>query len=325
VESEPRPELSSGGALARIVATALVMLLFTVSSTRADEGACGHLSAARVADLLAIPSANPFCEFLPPGVRCTSERLLHKPAVCTLRRTITYDRMIGGQRRLLVVRTVARKGKASDYVFAFGCVDGRIQSVLHDRFHPSARIETASLESITIKGSDQRGNWPDRMTFYWDAEWQEYLTAPGLRGAPAAGPAVKCGDLASTDAGKLIAILRDGFAHGLGCYSDDPKNDPSGCDWKATLKTDLMLAGSRRRIVVWDSHQTGSGAWDYLYVFGCINGRIGPVFDDRFLYGVGIDDASLDQLLLSRGGERMRYSWSGELQSYILKSVHISN
>ncbi len=300
------------------------MRLFAVGSARADKGACGHLSAASASDLLAIPGVNPFGEFLSPGVRCTSEGLLPEPAVCTSRRTITHDRMIGGRRRLLVVRSIPSRGKPSDYVFAFGCVDGRIQSVLHGRFHPGAKVESASLDEITVRGSLQPGNSSDRLTFYWDAGWQEYLTAPGLPGAPAAGPAVKCSDLASTDASKLIAIPRRGFAHGVGCYSDDPKNYPSGCDWKATLKTDLMLRDSRRLIVVRDNHQTGTGAWDYLYVFGCINGRIGTVFDDRFLYGVGIDRASPNQLLLSKGVERMKYSWSAEVQSYVLKSVQIS-
>jgi hypothetical protein len=219
--SETKPETGSRGGLARVVATALVMLLFCVGSGRAGNNVCSSLSVASASDLLAISGANPFGEFLPPSVRCTSEGLNPEPAICESRRTITHDQMIGGERRLLVVRVTPSKGASSDYVFAFGCVDGRIQSVLHDRFHPSAKIESASLDEIMVKGSDQPGNSPDRMTFYWNAELQAYLFEPSDLGPPALGPGIKCGDLASANATELIAIPRDGFPHGVGCYSED--------------------------------------------------------------------------------------------------------
>jgi hypothetical protein len=148
------------------------MLLFSVGSGSAGTGGCGHISAASASDLMAIPGVNPFDDVLPPGVLCTSEGLDPETVMCASGRTITHDQMIGDGRRLLIASATPPKGAPSDYVFVFGCVDGRIQSVLHDRFHPSAKIESASLDRITIKGSDQPGNSPDRMTFYWNAQLQ---------------------------------------------------------------------------------------------------------------------------------------------------------
>lgn len=323
MQSEPSPERSSRNDSARILATAFLMLLFAVGSARVANYACSDLSTIPAPDLLAIPGVNPWPELLPPGVRCTTAPQLPEPPVCASRRTITRDRMLGSQRRLLIVRAIPPKGKPSDYVFVLGCVDGRLKSVFGDQFVAGAKVEFASPARITIRGSIKPGNPATLMKVYWDADWQEYLSAPFLRGAPTPAPPLECDDLASAKASRLLAIPRDGFAHGFGCYSDDP-DLPSLCSWKASLKADLMLGSTRRLIMVWDDHMRGTGAWYYLYVFSCLNGRIAPVFDHRFLYTLRMDAASPDQLLLSRAGEQMKYSWSDKLQSYILKSVHIS-
>lgn len=323
VESEATPDRSRQRDLARIVATALLILLFTVGPARAGNDACSRLSAIRASDLLAIPGVNPWPEFLPPGVRCTLGPGIPEPPVCALRRTITRDRMLGSGRRLLLVRATPPNGKSSDYVFVFGCVDRRLQLVFGDRFVSGAKIEFASPARITIRGSFKPDNPVTLTKVYWDADWQEYLSTPFLRGAPAPAPPVKCDDLASAKPSRLVAIPRDGFSHGFGCYSDDP-DLPSLCSWKASLTADLMLGNKRRLVLVWDNHRRGTGAWYCLYVFSCLNGRVGPVFDDRFLYVLKIDHASPDHLLLSRAGEQMKYSWNREVQSYLLKSVHIS-
>jgi hypothetical protein len=139
-----------------------------------------------------------------------------------------------------------------------------------------------------------------------------------------------CNDLLTANANRLIAIPTDGFSHGEPCYSDDSR-PPAHCDWNATIELDRMIGDDRRIVVVNSSHLSGSGAWDYVFVFHCVSRRIRAVFQDRFLYGARVEDASADKLVLLVGDwgskdpvccpsreKRIVYSWHAEGQSYVI-------
>lgn len=326
------------GDSARVVVAALMMLVCFASRARASGQACQQLPNVPASDLLAIQGLNSFDEGLPPGVQCTTAGLDPKSTICASRRTIIHDQVIDGRRRLLIVRAANSKEKR-DHVFVFGCVGGRVQAVLQYVFFGRVKVASASLDKIIIKGdtlpNPRKGS--NRTVFYWDARLQAYAFSPSAVGPSSAGPGLKCSELGSAKASKLIAVPRNGFTHGFGCYSEAPINYPSSCDWRATLGEDRMLGKSRRLIVVTDSHQTGTGAWGYLYVFSCVGGRIRVVFDDHFRWGVSVEEASPKSLTISVLAwgphdcdacasmvKRMRYSWDPELQSYILRSVRIT-
>lgn len=145
-----------------------------------------------------------------------------------------------------------------------------------------------------------------------------------------------CKGLSTATADALLARqpAADGnrFDHGGGCYNLEDDRDT--CDWMVTLKEDRMIADQRRLIVLNKNHQLGSGDQDYVFVFGCVSGRIRMVFSE---VGAEIKDASADKLILSAsdwrkgdahccpsGEKLMTYVWKAGLQKYIVSSVHFS-
>jgi len=110
------------------------------------------------------------------------------------------------------------------------------------------------------------------------------------------------------------------------------------CEWEGRIVDDRVLesrAGSERRLLLLnDGHLTGTGAWDYLSVFICIAGKTVPVFRDRFLYGVRVEEASPQVLSLTSGEwntpdptccpsrrKREVYQWDRISRRYILASL----
>jgi len=162
------------------------------------------------------------------------------------------------------------------------------------------------------------------------------LAAP----APVAAE-LACERLLSSSAAELMTAAHPdfsdrSFANGISCQSESGL--PGRCDWEGRIVDDRVLdsrAGSERRLVrLNDNHMTGSGAWDYLAIFTCVGGHTVPVFHDRFLYGVRVEEASPQTLSLISGEwnkqdptccpsrrKRQVYRWDSVRRRYILDSL----
>ncbi len=94
---------------------------------------------------------------------------------------------------------------------------------------------------------------------------------------------------------------------------------------------DRNIADDRRLIVVDQDHMTGSGEWMHVLVLGCRAGKVTALFHDEFLYGVDVEEASTDKLVLKFGSwvgsvafccpsmeEHQVYVWSKQAQKYVL-------
>jgi hypothetical protein len=147
-----------------------------------------------------------------------------------------------------------------------------------------------------------------------------------------------CSALRKAKAARLISILGTlpnanlDFSHGTGCYGEEEDEDsPKECDWKVAINEDRNIADDRRLIVVDSDHMTGSGEWTYVLVLGCRAGRVTALFHDVSLYGVDVEEASADKLVLKSlewvGSdarccpsmeERNVYVWSKDAQKYEL-------
>jgi hypothetical protein len=98
---------------------------------------------------------------------------------------------------------------------------------------------------------------------------------------------LRCSDLETADADKLLAMVvdRQWIKNGGGvrvgdydCYVPGQKV----CEWRTTLEDDRMLDRDYRLIYVLSSHQTGSGSWGDLLVFGCVSGKVKTVYQGQF-------------------------------------------
>ena len=153
-----------------------------------------------------------------------------------------------------------------------------------------------------------------------------------------------CGRLLSASAAELLTGTDPSFKHrvfkeGISCQSDDNLPAlPGKCDTEGRIVDDRVLdsrAGSERRLIrVTDNHVTGSGGWDFLRVFICVGGHTAPVFQDKFLYGVRVEEASQQTLSLLSGEwrrqdpmccpswrKRQVYRWDGVRRLYVLDSL----
>jgi hypothetical protein len=98
---------------------------------------------------------------------------------------------------------------------------------------------------------------------------------------------IPCDDLETASADELLATvdpksIQDGEGVQVGEYGCDNYPGQKVCDWKTTLEDDRMLDPDYRLIYVVSSHQTGSGSWLDLLVFGCMSGRVKTVFLGQF-------------------------------------------
>lgn len=163
-----------------------------------------------------------------------------------------------------------------------------------------------------------------------------------LLAAPATVVAeLACERLLSSSAAELLTAAHPDFSdrsfkNDISCVSE---GGPAGrCDWEGRIVDDRVLdshAGSERRLVrLNDNHMTGSGAWDYLSVFICVGGKTVPVFRERFLYGVRLEEASPQTLSLVSGEwnpqdgvccpsrrKRQVYRWDSVRRLYVLDSL----
>jgi hypothetical protein len=94
---------------------------------------------------------------------------------------------------------------------------------------------------------------------------------------------IPCQDLETANADELLATvepqsIRDGGSVQVGESGCDLYSGQKACEWRTTLEDDQMLDRDHRLIYVLSSHQTGSGSWQDLLVFGCVSGRVKKVF-----------------------------------------------
>jgi len=319
-------------------AVRVLILAMLVAMPALARPACSGLATSSPNDLLGIPGGTGWAfDWLPPGVHCSKESLERMPPVCTWHSTVAQDHMIGDERRLLLVRTAQTDGTRWDYLFVFGCVAGEVRRLLQDRFNPGVKISRVERARIIVQGSDQPDAAPRRTVFYWNEQLEQYAFGPSLRVSPRGPSKRSCHELATIGTDELLAIRTDRFPHGMGCYSADPENYPDQCEWKMTLAADRMIGDDRRLVVVGRDHRGGSGAWNDVFVFGCVSGCLGTLLYETFEYGPSSDvEVSADAVALSTPGwandphccpsreDRLTYAWSALLQSYVLRSVRFA-
>jgi hypothetical protein len=97
---------------------------------------------------------------------------------------------------------------------------------------------------------------------------------------------IPCSDLETASADELLATvdpksIQDGGNVRVGEYGCDNYPGQKVCDWETTLEDDRMLDDDHRLIYVHSSHQTGSGYWLDLLVFGCVSGQVKTVFQGQ--------------------------------------------
>ena len=100
-----------------------------------------------------------------------------------------------------------------------------------------------------------------------------------------------------------------------------------------TIDEDRKLADDRRFILVGSEHVTGAGGWGDVLVLGCREGKVAVLFHAGVRFGVNVEEASADKLVLKSGKwlrsdpdccpsmeERQVYQWDDKRQTYLLDS-----
>lgn len=317
-----------------VVTLAFAILLLGVGSVFAGGNTCGALPTANANELMALPGADTF-GWLPPSVSCTREGIDDKPHDCAQQTTITQDRMIGDYR--LIVATSSRPDLSAslnpvDYVFVFTCVNGQIMAVTHAPFYLSQKQDYTKYASPGISRAYESGQ-PKEILPQHQVPNAPLMGAVGPEGTVVIPrQPIACGDLPNAGANQLLNVLMSAW-HGPGCYPER-----GACDWYATLREDRMLTDTRRLIDVGATHRP-LRLWcsDQVYVFGCVEGEARTVFEYRYphlrkiaggpdrlaiaYWSQNPQDSSWTQSLSWE--TRLTYSWSADLQSYVLKDMHI--
>jgi hypothetical protein len=328
---------------------ALTTLLCSSRNVFASGSACGNLSTASPSDLLAIPQTG-MRGPASPGVECTQEGVNRPDWECYQNKTtILQDRMIGRDRRLLLVRSFAfvTPGQPPlDDILIYSCIAGQVKRVLESSPYTTTntKIESADPNKvILVSDKDPNSNSGGRVIFRWNKIVQRYwpegqdesdISPPSVR-------TISCDKLKTAKA-KTLIILANGdftdasggfpFTHGIGCYNA-PSDDPKHCEWQVDLVKDRMISASRRVIVLGSDHQAGVGSFGFVYIFGCVAGQVRTVLGQDFGYSASIEKASADKVTVSTPEQGpkdprccptreglMTYTWKDALQNYILTS-----
>ncbi len=342
-----------------LIAAAFAALLISIRPAFAADNACKGLFTAKPNELLAIFGARedlswPSSEWLPPGVGCTWEGLYSTPDECEWTTTITQDRMLGNDRRLIFASSSSPNVGSTDQIFVFGCVAGQRIEVFHDRFQPGAKVVNAAPGSVTVLGFKQPQlgpalikprNKPDlapedgRHVLDLNDYFQGLDSDETKPGVP-----LRCSELRTPDANRLFAMEDEGW-HVPGCadspmvmarssHSGDPNYDREYCESKSKFSKDQMLGAERRLVVVSLEDREGKVGGHYMWVFGCVSGQLRVVYWEYFDGEPHIEDASADELVLlldawhrSDGQHKasreklVTLSWNVGLETYILKGV----
>ncbi len=149
---------------------------------------------------------------------------------------------------------------------------------------------------------------------------------------------IPCSSIANLDL-QNITINNIKFVDGEACTSDS--DIMSDCDWEHEISGNELLKPvpdkEVRIIIINSNHKTGSGAWDTVLVFDCINGAVRKVFENKYLYGVKIEKITDGEFLLTSGAwqpkdpmccptkdKHERYQWDSAKGTYILESTTTS-
>lgn len=144
-----------------------------------------------------------------------------------------------------------------------------------------------------------------------------------------------CDDRAFARPSELLKAVRAQITEpflvdGLGCYGEP---DLAPCDWETVIRDDRLLSPTRRLLVTVSDHRGGSGAWSSVLVFDCSTRHPRLVLQKRYLYGVTIESAAADKLVLASGlrltsdpmccpsaKQRSIFSWTPVRQRFVLIS-----
>jgi hypothetical protein len=222
---------------------------------------------------------------------------------------------LGKNRRLIAAHSSTRGLLPPDGVFVFGCIAGQVKALFngHCLSESSAKTEYEHLQRDCGVGDDC-----DNLS------------------SEASSNRTSCKNLKTMRADDLIAIPtspdRDFFDQGSGCQKLE--ENQTGCTWRATIREDRPLPDGRRLIIVNRNCESCTSDDDYVFVFGCVSGRILRVFDDSFGAGVEIVKTSADNLTLAAsywhdrdarccpsGIKQMKFVWDDELHNYILRGI----
>ncbi len=342
--------------LAATVALATLTILFLARSARADgwgshtpEPACTDVASVD-ANALITEGRKPY-GLLWHGAGCyTVVTIPPSPPRCDWKTSITEDRMLGKERRLLIA--TSRPASAMFGLFptavvsVFTCKSGRLKRALHMKYPSAVKGELASRDRLTLLARDWSGTGSaadreQRDVYRWnEAEGRYEFEGATIWPAPQATAGARpqygarhafdpghvaqasCGGLSVLRASDLMAfvsakLMYGGFATSERCVvASDYGNGNPGCDWEIKVKDDRIVAGDRRLIVALSIHITGSGAWDAVMVFGCKDGHVAMAFADES-QSLSVDDVSASTLALTyQGDEHLIYKWNPARRGY---------
>lgn len=148
-----------------------------------------------------------------------------------------------------------------------------------------------------------------------------------------------CSSIANLD--MLNATINNiKFVDGEACTSDSAEL-PDQCDWEHKISSDEVfrpITGKEVRLVIIHSnHKTGSGAWDTVLVFNCLNGSIRKIIENKYLYGVKINKKTEGEVVLTSGDWQPKdpmccpsrekhetYRWNSSKNTYVLQKTTTS-
>ncbi len=339
--------------LVATVALATLTILFPGAAARADgwnwhppEPACANVASMRANDLIA-QGPKPV-GLLWHGAGCYTVTIPPSAAHCDWKTTITDDRMLGRERRLLIATSRPTKtayGFPETVVLAFTCESGHLKRVLRMRYPSAVKVELATRDRLTLLARDWAGTgYPaDRETrdFYrWNETEDLYelesatiwplpkataiqrsqRTARHFHDADHVAEA-SCDALRTLRASDLIAFASAKLPYGGlddsgRCVASRYGNGNPGCDWKIEVDDDQIIGGGRRMIIVTSDHITGTGEWNAVMVFGCKDGHVAMSFADES-QSLSVDEATASTLALTyQGDKRLIYKWNPTRRSY---------
>ncbi len=118
----------------------------------------------------------------------------------------------------------------------------------------------------------------------------------------------RCNEIVSIDSKNLRIEMPNGGAVQLKngtAFSSDAGEGGESKDWEINLVQDEIIrpipGQALRLIKLFSNHLTGSGAWDHVFIFRCVKGKVVRVFQKSFLYGVKIQKITDAELIFTSG------------------------
>jgi hypothetical protein len=247
------------------------------------------VSKADANDLLAL-FVEDADDLISPAIRCTMDDPELASDFCIEKAQIVKEEARDHGWRLIAVRVTSPKDKTHDDVLAFGCEKGRMTRLWTKPGFQNVQFKHPTPDELTIESGDKRaGASSDEETLYWKPISRRYAAMDEVDHDVSGFPAltIPCNRLKTVSANDLI-ILANGefegsggffpFTHGEGCYGFEVPGMTGTCEFRVTLGEDRMISAHRREITFGSNHETGTGAWGYSYIFGCVGGQVHLMF-----------------------------------------------